>query len=101
MQSAIKRQIKFLCDRAIERTRDRQSKAREYAAKFTRRTGKNAGSKNQPITYVHKHFDPLYCKRNANFLAKTLWYKIITGKYRPLPALRFEIPKQGGGKRQI
>jgi len=101
MQNSIKRQIKRLCQRAIERTQSRDEKRLEYAEKFTKRTGQKAGKAKSPQECVHKHFDPVYCKRNANFLAQTLWRKILLGTYEPLPALKFEIPKFGGGKRQI
>jgi RNA-directed DNA polymerase len=43
----------------------------------------------------------IHCKRNANFLAKTIWLKIQSGDYVPRPALRFEVPKPAGGSRPI
>jgi RNA-directed DNA polymerase len=95
MQNEIKRQIKLLCQRAIQRKSERQQKSREYGQKFEKRTKQKAGSSTGTVTYPHKHFDPIYCKRNANFLAKTLWHKIQEGKYEPLPAVRFEVPKAG------
>lgn len=101
MQNEIKRQIKLLCKRSIERREERVQKQKEYADKFHRRTAKVAGSASYSHSYPGKHFDPLYCKRNANFLAKTIWHKIQEGTYEPKPAVRFEMPKATGGTRPI
>jgi retron-type reverse transcriptase len=101
VQNAIKRQIKQLCAKSIERSRDRQRKHVEYADKYTKRTGLTAGTTQFTASYPHKHFDPIYCKRNANFLAKTVWFKIQNGTYEPKPAIRFEVPKATGGTRPI
>jgi retron-type reverse transcriptase len=101
MQNAIKRQIKLLCRRAIDRAEERRTKQNEYADKFEKRTGKKAGHPTYSPNYPHKHFDPIYCKRNANFLAKTIWHKIQSGTYEPKPAVRFDVPKASGGTRPI
>lgn len=101
MQNAIKQRIKFLCARAIDRARARDKKVAEYAAKYTKRTGLPTTASVTPITLVHKHFDPYYCKRNANFLAKCIWHKILDGTYQPMPAVKYDLPKPGGGKRQV
>jgi RNA-directed DNA polymerase len=101
MQNAIKQQIKKLSTRILERAESNRKKAAEYGEKFEKRTGIPGGTGSAQITYPHKHFDPLYCKRNANFLAKTIWLKIQDGQYAPQPALRFEVPKATGGTRPI
>jgi RNA-directed DNA polymerase len=101
MQNAIKQKIKRLCARAIERTQKQRLVEEEYAKKYTKRTGYPSIAKSASKAVAHHHFDPLYCKRNANFLAKTIWHKIQQGTYKPMPALRFDLPKPGGGKRRI
>lgn len=103
MQNALKVEIKRLCRRAERRAAQEDSKAREDRAKFLKRTGMAAalpkGIAKPPLP--DKHFDAAYCARNANFLAKTIWHKVIEGTYRPKPALHFEVPKPTGGTRSI
>lgn len=102
MQNAIKREIKRLSERAIARSRGIEATEKEYRHRFEKRTGVAAGIKiAQPTVYVDRHFDPLFCKRHANFLAKTLWHKITTETYEPKPALNFLIDKPAGGKRSL
>lgn len=102
MQKAIKNEIKRLSDRVFAREAHRLKKEDEYRAKFTKRTGKQFGLKpGVPPGYVTRDFDPKYCKRHANFLAKTIWYKAQNGEYKPKPALNFEIAKPDGGKRSL
>ena len=50
---------------------------------------------------VHRHFDPVYCRRNANFLAKTIWKKVLDQTYEPNAAREFSIKKAGGGYRRL
>ncbi|MEC7741597.1 MAG: reverse transcriptase domain-containing protein [Pseudomonadota bacterium] len=102
MQKAIKNEIKRLSDRIFSREVYRSKKEDEYREKFTRRTGQRYKLKpGVPPGYVTRDFDPSYCKRHANFLAKTLWHKAQSGQYKPKPALNFEIDKPGGGKRSL
>jgi retron-type reverse transcriptase len=101
MQNAIRQKIKKLCAKMIERARKRALKEREYADKFVKRTGHPTTIIAPTDNYASRHFDPRYCKRNANFLAKTIWHKIQQGTYAPEPALKFDLPKPGGGKRSI
>jgi RNA-directed DNA polymerase len=77
MQNAIKQKIKQLCARAIDRAHKKLAKEQEYARKYEKRTGHKSIAKTSSKAPVHRHFDPLYCKRNANFLAKTIWHKVI------------------------
>ncbi|MCP5397017.1 MAG: hypothetical protein H6918_09875 [Sphingomonadaceae bacterium] len=102
MQKAIKNEIKRLSDRIFAREKFRSNKEDEYREKFTRRTGRKFGLKpGVPPGYITRDFDPKYYKRNANFLAKTIWYKAQNFEYKPKPALNFEIAKPGGGKRSL
>lgn len=101
MQNAIKRQIKKLSVRAIERRQRGQSKEEHYRHKFEKRTNLPAGPPNSQPPYQPKHFDPIHCARNANFLAKTIWRKVLAGQYEITPAIHFEVKKPKGGTRPI
>lgn len=103
MQTAIKNEIKRLSRRAFAKSSARQQEDEEYREKFLRRTGiAGAISQSQPGTALdHRHFDPRYCARHANFLAKTLWSKILSSTYEPAPAKSFNIPKPKGGTRNV
>lgn len=102
MQQALKSEIKRLCRRMKRRDAAREFKARNFRAKFEKRTGLPAGvpisSSSSP---VHRHFDPAHCARNANIIAKSIWYKVLSMDYAPMPAIRYEIPKPQGGHREI
>lgn len=103
MQNALKAEIKRLCLRAKRRRLAENRKAREYRDKFEKRTGLAAGvpSSSKTLVFPHRHFDPAYCARNANFLAKTIWHKVLDEVYQPKPALHFLVPKPSGGTRDI
>jgi retron-type reverse transcriptase len=102
MQKSIRSEIKRLSSRALARAATIAKTEREYRYRFEKRTGSDAGAPPaDDDDFVHRHFDPVYCKRNANFLAKTLWKKALDGVYQPRPALNFEIDKPRGGKRSI
>lgn len=102
MQNAIKREIKRLSDRALARLSGKSKTDQEYRDKFEKRTGRRALlSKSVPLPYITSHFDPIHCKRNANFIAKTIWYKFQNLSYQPNPAIEFFIDKPNGGKRRL
>ncbi len=102
MQQALKVEIKRLCRRIADRRAAESSRDAEYQRKFEKRTGKSPGATAPSNTGPpDRHFDPAYCARNANFLAKTIWEKVRLGTYTPRPALTFLVPKPRGGTRQI
>lgn len=103
MQTAIKNEIKRLCARSFKKTSDTEEKDEEYQAKFVKRTGIAALPAALPPAPLasHRHFDPKYCARHANFLAKTIWHKILSNSCEPVPAKSFDIPKPKGGTRTI
>lgn len=102
MEKALKAEIKRLCRRAAARQLATDRQAKKYAEKFQKRTGIAAGSPKPPtVAPLHRHFEPAYCARNANLLAKTIWHKVLNGTYRPTPAVNFKIPKPTGGNREI
>lgn len=102
MQNALKREIKRLSDRAFARLKSSEKREAEYRTRFEKRTGLAAGIPSTPsVTYVSRHFDPAYCKRNANLLAKVIWHKFLQKSYKPEPAINFFIDKPGGGKRSL
>jgi hypothetical protein len=98
MERALRNEIKRLCRRAENRIARKQATAREVERKFEKRTGLKAGKPKRAgaPAHTHKHFNPAYCARNANFLARTIWHKVLAETYEPVPAVRFQIPKTGG-----
>ncbi len=102
MQNALKAEIKILCLRAFKKIEQSQKTEEDYKNRFLKRTGVAAATgstrSHLPVT---KHFDPKYCSRHANFLAKTIWFKVLSKTYEPAPAVKYDIPKPGGGSREI
>lgn len=102
MQTALKNEIKRLSKRILFKTAQSESRDEEYRNKFSKRTGLPAG---EPTKKTRKAitplFDPKHCARNANFLSKTIWQKVLTEDYKPVPAQNFLIPKPAGGCRSI
>lgn len=102
MQNAIKLEIKRLAKRAFAKKAKAEYLEEQYRERFKKRTDIEAGPssrrKREPIT---DHFDPSYCARNANFLAKTIWHKVLSETYEPKPAICYHIPKPNGTKREI
>lgn len=102
MQTEIKREIKIICDRIFAKQSSKKKVKLEHRSRIARRTGEPPKEpEKKPVEYINRHFDPVYCKRNANFLTKTLWHKVLIQEYRPKPAQHFQIDKTGGGKRDI
>jgi len=101
MQNALKREIKRLSRRLLKRIEAREAQKEKYRGRFQKRTGKVAGLPKPSSLFKPKHFDPLYCARHANFLAKTIWHKVLIQQYEITPAIHFEIDKPAGGKRPI
>ncbi|MCY4501626.1 MAG: reverse transcriptase domain-containing protein [Alphaproteobacteria bacterium] len=103
MQNTLKTEIKRLCRRAFARHARETRKANEFRTKFTKRTGLPAGLPTSRPTNAppDRHFDPRYCARNANLLAKVIWQKVLDKTYHPKPALSFRIPKSSGGFREV
>ncbi|MCA3508391.1 MAG: hypothetical protein IOD01_14135 [Rhodobacter sp.] len=102
MQNAIKAEIKRLAKRAFEKEENSKKLEEQYQQRFTKRTGLPPGpSSKKPKTPISKHFDPKYCSRNANFLAKTVWHKVLNNCYEPIPAVCYKIPKPDGTKREV
>lgn len=102
MQQAIKVEIKRLAKKIMFKERFKLDLEARYRDQYEKRTGNLAGpARKRQALYKTRHFDPKYCARNANFLAKTIWYKVLQQSYEPSPAVRYLIPKPGGGKRGI
>lgn len=102
MQNAIKQEIKRLSKRTFTKAERIEKTEIKFRKRFKKRTGRLPGIPS-PRTKVfkHRHFDPIYCARNANFLAKTIWNKICTQQYEVTPAVKFDIDKPNGDKRTI
>ncbi|KCZ83527.1 RNA-directed DNA polymerase [Hyphomonas adhaerens MHS-3] len=102
MQNAIKVEIKRLAKRAFEKEANAAELEKHYQAQFAKRTGLAAGpSSRQTSPPFSRHFDPKYCARHANFLAKTIWHKVLTKAYEPAPAICYAIPKPDGSHREV
>lgn len=102
MQNALKVEIKRLSKRAFAKAERQEKTEQKYRARFEKRTGKTAGvPEKRAAAFPHRHFDPKFCARNANFLAKTIWHKVLASQYEPIPAINYQIPKPDGSKRSI
>ncbi len=102
MQNALKVEIKRLSRRAFKKALRLKKNEEKYRKQFEKRTGQIAGvAKPKGLAITHKHFDPVYCSRNANFLAKTIWHKVLENTYEPIPAVHYQLPKPDGKKRDI
>lgn len=102
MQNALKAEIKRLCRKAFARAERESQLTAKYQKQFEKRTGTTAGAPKKLVkTAIDRHFDPIYCSRNANFLAKVIWFKILNNEYNPRPAVNYQIPKPDGSHRGI
>lgn len=103
MQNALKKEIKRLSKKVLEKKARTHKKELEFREKFKARTGVSAGvsPRGSFFSLHHRHFDPYYCARNANFLAKTIWFKVLSSSYEPTPAIHYQIPKPDGDRRSI
>ncbi len=102
MQNAIKAEIKRLGKRAFERKERSEKLEAQYRQRFEKRTSVPAyPSSRKTRTPISRHFDPKYCSRNANFLAKTIWHKVLNSSYEPVPAVCYQIPKPDGTQREV
>ncbi|MES0810939.1 reverse transcriptase domain-containing protein [Roseibium sp. SCPC15] len=102
MRNEIRAEIKKLCKKAFDKQRLASEAEEKYREKFHRRTGIKPGlPKMRTSSFPHRHFDPKYCKRNANGIATAIWHSILREDYDPAPAYFFEIPKHDGSKRGI
>ncbi|MFP9528556.1 reverse transcriptase domain-containing protein [Pectobacterium brasiliense] len=102
MINALKKEIKRLSKKTFKKIKKSHDIDEKYRHQFTKRTGISAGSPKKTNKKInHKHFNPTYCARNANFLAKSIWHKVLEKEYEPIPAINYLIPKPDGGKRSI
>ena len=102
MQTELKREIQYLSRKKMALRKAKLKKDGQYRYKYEKRSGLTAQRSNKPaLPYPHKHFDPKYCIRNKNFLAKSIWKSCLDGTYEPQPSLLTEIPKGDGGYREI
>jgi RNA-directed DNA polymerase len=100
LQDCIERQAKKL----LEREKRLRYRDKKYQTRYFNRSGKPASvAEYKPPAHwaLHPHFEPKYCIQHSRYLAKTLWKKILSKEYAPIPAVLFSIPKVGGGKRDI
>lgn len=101
MLHAIKTEIKRISRRIHSKISQEDRVSQQHKDRFAKRTGKNPNLSQRPLLSKDKHFDPAYCARNANFLAKTIWHKVLERTYVPEPAICFRIPKPSGDYREV
>jgi hypothetical protein len=102
MQNALKVEIKRLSKKIFAKAERQEKTEKKFQSRFEKRTGIAAGIPTaRAKVLLHRHFDPKFCARNANFLAKTIWHKVLNGNYEPTPAVNYQIPKPDGTKRSI
>lgn len=101
MEKAIKLEIKRLCRKKQQKNNTIQAKKNQYREKFKKRTGIQGKLPQDKNPYLNNHFDPAHCARHSNIIARTIWEKVCTNTYRPIPAIKHQIPKPNGGVREI
>lgn len=101
MQKLLRDEIKRLSRRIFKKQQIRNQIIKQHCARIKKRSG-NATSH---TPYVGKYptdtFDPRFCARNANILARTIWHKVQKAEYHPEPAVCYHIPKPHGGTREV
>ena len=104
MEKLIEVAIVKKCRSLLRKEEKRRYITAKYRKKHELRTGTSAavGPFRFPSTWsVSKHFDPRYCLKHAEFLARAIWRRIQEGSYQPEPAILTDIPKPNGEKRTI
>jgi RNA-directed DNA polymerase len=104
MEHLIYQAIVKKCRSLLRKEEKRRYLLGKYRSKHQLRTGvaaKITPFRTPSIWSVSSHFDPRYCLKNSEFLARVIWRRIQEGKYEPEPAVQVEIPKPGGDKRTI
>lgn len=104
MKQELREEIERKARAILSRERMKLASSHRYAARFRKRTGA------QPIIIspvnpahwsYHPQFDPVHCIRHSRYIAKHIWRKVQDGTYAPIPAVKFDIEKPGGGTRPI
>lgn len=104
MKETIKEKMLGECKKLIGRHQFRVEVQKKNQAYYQHRTGLPAGL---PNSYLPGHwkidplFNPFYVRSRADTIAHSIAIKIRNGTYEPHPALVKEIPKPGGGTRQV
>jgi RNA-directed DNA polymerase len=104
MEHLIHQAIVKKCRSLLRKEEKRRYILGKYRSKHQLRTGVAAKATQFRVPSmwsVSSHFDPRYCLKNSEFLARVLWSRIQEGKYEPAPAVQVEIPKPNGEKRII
>lgn len=93
---------------AEKRIRIREQRLREahdYRIRFAKRTGqtpKMPPALSMPPTWgLHKHYQPEYCIKHRNFIAKGIWNALGNKTYTPVPSVELHLPKADGGLRTV
>lgn len=104
MEAELREEIERKAQAVLAKQRSDKRRAERYGRRFERRTGlvANVPPQSSPAHWgFHPQFDPIHCIRHSKYIAKHIWRKIETDNYDPIPAVKFDIPKPGGGTRPI
>lgn len=104
MEDAIRAAIKRQAKKLLERQKRKKFSNVKYQRRFQLRTGEEAEPSREidpALWEVHPHFDPKYCISHSKYLARTIWRKIQDRSYEVTPAVKYAIPKDSGGEREI
>ncbi len=106
MEEALRKSIERQAKKLLERQKKKKFADKKYQRRFKLRTGQEPKQKANPdktpeIWNIHPHFAPIYCIKHSRYLAKVIWRKIQAREYKVTPAIRYAIPKDNGGEREI
>jgi RNA-directed DNA polymerase len=98
---SLKNEINKLCKKIFRKNKFYKIYSVKNRKRFQKRTGNTPRENFFDRQFFHNHFNPKYCKRNANSIAKLICNKLCDGTYKPIPAISRMIPKPGGGHREV
>lgn len=104
MEDTIKIAIERQAKKLLERQKRKKYSNIKYQRRFNLRTGQAPAESREvdpSIWSIHPHFDPKYCIKHSKYLARIIWQKILSRAYEVTPAIRYAIPKDNGGEREI
>lgn len=104
MQESLRKEIERKSRKLLKRSEYKLRQNNFYRDQYIKRIGRKKDASPQPqppIMNIDRHFDPIYCIKNSNYLSKRIWKKLISHDYKPKPALLYKVKKPGGGFRNI
>lgn len=104
LESEIREYIEKKARAVLAKERAKLASSHRYAGRFQKRTGQPAIIVSQvtPAHWAyHPHFDPIHCIKHSKYIANRIWKSVQGDRYEPVPAVKFDVPKPGGGQRPI